>query len=298
MASIGKNSEKQYSSCLKLWWRYCLKYQLNPYSYSVDWILKFLTELFEKGSSYGTLNCTRSALALILSSELGSNEKIKRFFKGVQNLRPTAPRYDYIWDPSIVLNYLCTFFPNEELSLKDLSCKLITLLALITAHRAQTFSLIKLNNIHKKETGFEIWIKDRIKTSRVNKIKPILYIPYFHNNPSICAAQTLEAYLHKTSNLRGNQQELFLTFKRPHKPVSTQTLSRWIKMTLKSSGINIEIFSAHSCRHAATSSANNKGINIDIIRSTAGWSKGSETFAKFYNRPVVDKNVFATSILS
>ncbi|KAJ8912442.1 hypothetical protein NQ315_006109, partial [Exocentrus adspersus] len=51
----------------------------------------------------------------------------------VKNLRPNASRYDYTWDPTIVLNYLSKMVPNESLSLKELSYKLITLLALITS---------------------------------------------------------------------------------------------------------------------------------------------------------------------
>ncbi|CAB0029864.1 unnamed protein product [Trichogramma brassicae] len=45
----------------------------------------------------------------------------------------------------------------------------------------------------------------------------------------------------------------------------------------------------HSTRHAANSAAKRLGVNIDSILQTAGWSNAS-TFAKFYDRPVVNDN--------
>ena len=56
---------------------------------------------------------------------------------------------------------------------------------------------------------------------------------------------------------------------------------------MSQSGVDINVFSAYSTRHAATSTAKRKGVNIDIIRKTAGWTKDSETFARFYDRQVV-----------
>ena len=56
---------------------------------------------------------------------------------------------------------------------------------------------------------------------------------------------------------------------------------------MSQSGVDVNVFSAYSTRHAATSAAKRKGVNIDIIRKTAGWTKDSETFARFYDQQVV-----------
>lgn len=67
---------------------------------------------------------------------------------------------------------------------------------------------------------------------------------------------------------------------------------------MRKSGIDINIFSAYSIRHASTSAARRHGVNIDQIRKTAGWSKDSETFARFYNRCVIAENTqFAEAVL-
>ena len=66
--------------------------------------------------------------------------------------------------------------------------------------------------------------------------------------------------------------------------VSSQTISRWLKIVLRKSGITE--FTGHSTRHAATSKALQEGLTIDAIRNAAGWSERSKTFHFFYNRPI------------
>ena len=46
-----------------------------------------------------------------------------------------------------------------------------------------------------------------------------------------------------------------------------------------------------------TSSALLKGVDLSTIRRTAGWSKNSEIFAKFYNRPIIKENTFLSTVL-
>ncbi|KAI8422105.1 hypothetical protein MSG28_009993 [Choristoneura fumiferana] len=89
--------------------------------------------------------------------------------------------------------------------------------------------------------------------------------------------------------IRSNKDDkLLLTNKKP-RPASSQTIGRWIKQVLQESGINPNIFGAHSTRHATTSAASRAGISVEVIRKAAGWSDQSAVFANFYNRPVVDK---------
>ncbi|KAB0799885.1 hypothetical protein PPYR_07765 [Photinus pyralis] len=47
----------------------------------------------QTGASYATLNTLRSSLAFIIPTNLALDTKIKRFFRGVQMLRPSAPNY-------------------------------------------------------------------------------------------------------------------------------------------------------------------------------------------------------------
>lgn len=297
LASLSDNTYKQYDGCIKAWLNYCKNYNYDYMSTSVPVIIHFLTDIFDKGAKYGTLNCYKSALSLLLGNVI-NDDRIKRFMKGVFRLRPTKPKYNVTWDPNIVLNYLAQKWPNTDLDLETLSKKTSTLLALVTAHRVQTLSLIKINNITNHSTEITIKIPDLIKTSRPNSYQPFLRLPFYNDRPEICPARCLLEYVNKTQTLRNNNDYLFISYKRPHSRITSQTLSNWIKNTLHCSGVNTEIFGAHSTRHAATSTANKSGVSIDIIRKTAGWSNSSSVFAKFYNKDIIpEADQFARSVL-
>ncbi|CAD6208180.1 GSCOCG00010434001-RA-CDS, partial [Cotesia congregata] len=283
IASLSENSIKQYDVCLKKWFHYCQEKGIDLYEASVSEVLEFLTNLFKNSSQCGSLNSCRAALALVITEKISEDERIRRFFKGVFRLRPPLPKYDVTWDTSIVLDALAKWYPNEELSLEELTRKCVTLLALGTAHRVQTLSKINIDNIEVKLKEILIKIPDMIKTSRIGAKQPLLCLPFFKEKLEICPGTALTAYIRRIKDLRSTK-DLFISYRKPFGTVTTQTISRWIKLTLKDSGLDVTTFSAHSTRHASTSKAHKLGVNIDEIRKTAGWSGTSNTFGKFYNR--------------
>ncbi|KAL0893425.1 hypothetical protein ABMA27_015010 [Loxostege sticticalis] len=256
--------------------------------------------MFNTGVQYGSLNSYRSALSLIVNTKIGTDDRVTRLFKGFYRLRPPLPKYNVTWNPTTVLNFLENWYPHEEISLEILTKKVVTLLALVTAHRVQTLSKIKVQNIEVIE-GDKISIKiaDLIKTSRVRSLQPSLLLPFFEQNPKICPAKALLDYKNRTQSLR-NDDQLFVSFKKPFKAVCSQSISRWIKEVLHKSGVNTNIFTAHSTRHASTSTAHKCGVSLELIRKTAGWSESSGVFARFYQKTVTtdNSNCFAMSILN
>lgn len=240
MASISENTLKQYVSGLKLWWEFCASQRTDPFSVSPVGVLEFLTIQFNKGASYSSLNTYRCSLAQI-APDLSQDFRIQKFFKGVYMLRPGIPKYQNIWDPSVVLVYLREL-KNAEINLYILSQKLITLLALATGQRLQTLGSIETTNIHITEIKIEITIPKRIKTSARNRFQPLLNLPFLNSDPEICVASALLSYLEKTRPLRGSIKSLFISTTKPYKEISTQTLSRWVKNILRKSGVDTDKF--------------------------------------------------------
>ncbi len=298
IASLSDSCLRQYDSALKKWWRFCHLSKISVFSATISDVLRFLTSEFEKGASYGSINSLRSVVALILGPHVGEDDLVKRFCKGTSKLRQTQPRYDSIWDPKKVLDFISKWSPNEEIPLELLSKKIAVLLALTTGHRLQTLTAINIHNIMRKTNQIEIKIPTQLKTSGPGKLQPNLILAFFPNDPSICAPSAVETYIERTKYLRTDKYELFISWKKPHKSITTQSLSRWIKDTFQESGVNTSIFTAYRTRHAATSAAKRKGVNIDLIRKTAGWSSSSQTFARFYDRQIEeDRTTFAKTIL-
>nr|CAI5822774.1 unnamed protein product [Callosobruchus analis] len=204
------------------------------------------------------------------------------------------PKYDSTWDPGLVLKYFETSTKDDLLFL---SKKVAMLLALVTGHRIQTISLIKMINIIESTSGFQILIPDRIKSSGVNKIQPCLNIPFYPTCAKVCPASALKCYIDRTKDIRKNNSDLlFISPRKPHAPVTKQTLSRWLKDVMLLAGVDTRIFTSHSTRHASTSAALRKGLSVDNSQRTAGWTSDSSVFARFYNRPLTSTS-FAYSVL-
>ena len=176
---------------------------------------------------------------------------MKRFLKGVFELRPPTPRYDVIWDANVVLDFLSFQYPNEDIPLPFLTCKLVMLLALSTAQRAQTLQKIYVKNIVFSENLVYIPIIELIKQSKCNNRKFALHLKPYVKNRAICVVDTLKEYLKRTKILRGNQDQLLISFIKPHKAVSRDTISRWLKLVLEQAGIDVDVFKGHSTRAAS-----------------------------------------------
>ena len=105
----------------------------------------------------------------------------------------------------------------------------------------------------------------------------------------------MNAFLESTSALHGSVQLVF-SYSTPFKPVSQDIISRWAKTVMEKSRIDVNLFQANSTRAAATSKAFLKSVALEHILSVAGWSS-SDTFAKFYKKPVINTNSFSTVLL-
>nr|CAI5870238.1 unnamed protein product [Callosobruchus analis] len=159
---------------------------------------------------YGTINTHRSAISLILTGNVGSDPTVCRFLKGVSKLRPAQPKYAFTWDPHQVLTYLESLDEMLDNSLKTLSYKLVTLIALVTGQRLQTLYSIKVSDIVESSSGLQIFITDYLKTSGTGRQQPCLHLPFFKDNVKLCAASTLKRYLAYTNQLRKFETEYCL----------------------------------------------------------------------------------------
>ena len=265
--------------------------------------MEFLSLFLDSSVGFSSINTTKSAVSLILdnvdSYSIGSHPMVCRFLKGIGRIRPPRTKYDFIWNPSKVFSFLENLGSLETLSLMQLSVKCATLLALCTGHRIQTLSVIKLEEIVDADDKIIIYISERIKTSNPGRIPPSLVLQKFLPRPGICPVTTLRFYMHKTESFRpSNCKQLFISCKQPHKPVGRSTISNWIKKCLHDSGIDMNMFTAYSCRHVSTSVAYKNGNPVDEIRKRASWSNESATFARFYNRPIDCSTDFCNAVLS
>lgn len=217
--------------------------------------------------------------------------------KGVFNTRPSQPRYKEVWDVNKVLMYLKTLSPVKLISLKDLTLKLVMLIALTNATRVQTVHLLTTVNIKKCRSKFIVQFDGLLKQSRPSYDVSCIDLLSYPPDRRLCVYTVMKEYLNRTKPVRENSEhKLLISFIKPFNAVTRDTIARWIKIVLLRSGIDVKQFGAHSVRAAAVSKAQRSSVPISDIMKTAGWTSES-TFAKFYKKEVIDERRFSRAVL-
>ena len=179
--------------------------------------------------------CVSSTCQMQSNVVIGELPLVKRFMRGVFNMRPSLPRYNVIWDVSPVLNYLSSLVPNEEITILKLASKLATLIALLSAQRGQSLHLLDIRNMTLTDDKVSFRIGDLIKQSRPGKHISELTFPAYVADVGLCVVQTVKSYITRTDQQRAkcNTSRLFISTIAPHQPVSRDTISRWVMLALR-----------------------------------------------------------------
>ena len=125
-----------------------------------------------------------------------------------------------------------------------------------------------------------------LKTSRPGKHVSTLTFTAYSPDSRLCPIVCLSEYDKRTNELRKGSDQLLVSYQKPYQPVSTDTISRWLKTVLAKSGIDTSVFKGHSTRAASTSAAAVCKVPLSTILDNAG-SSNATTFGKFYKKPIV-----------
>jgi hypothetical protein len=72
-------------------------------------------------------------------------------------------------------------------------------------------------------------------------------------DPLLCPVACFKEYVLQTSVVCASSHfQLFLGVVKPHKPVVSSTIARWIKKVLEANGVDVSKYTAHSTRGTAT----------------------------------------------
>ena len=151
------------------------------------------------------------------SVHFGSHPLVTRFIKGVFETRPSVPRYKEIWDVNSVLKILATWTLGVELSLRDMSWKLTTLLALLSGQGVQTLKPLTLTSMTLTANRCVFMIDTPLKTTRPGKHLGRIEFLAYEPDRNLCVVQHLQAYIDRTSHLRGETDQLLIGYQKPHK---------------------------------------------------------------------------------
>ena len=299
LQSWREHTHSAYNSAWKKWCSWCLTKQINPFSAPIAAVLEFLTDNFDLGLQYRTVNTLRSAIstthATIDNHTVGTHPLVVRLLKGMFNTRPPVPRYNGAWDVTPVVQSLRR--SSEGLTTLQLSKKVVTLLALSNADRCSDLAALDRDYMRWTTSGVQFTVVQMTKTRTSGPPRTVFY-PMLREDPDICPVTTLRKYITVTTPCVANfetPKPVFITLRKLFRRAHPATIGHWIKDTLKAAGVGTEKFTALSTRSASTSHDSMKGVPIADILKVANWSSSS-TFERFYHRSS-DPSAFARAVL-
>jgi len=302
LASWRKKSARSYDSAFLKWASWCQERNTDPISGPVSAVINFLADLFSQGYQYNSLNSYRSAISSthdhVDGSPIGQHPLVTRMMAGAFNSRPPKARYSATWDVEIVLKYIISLGPNNNLSLKNLTLKTVMLLALTRPTRSVDLKLLDVDLCRWTPEGVSFIPSGLTKQAKAGRRVSDYFFPKFSENTLICPVDSVKEYIKITEEFRKTDvrtTQLFLSFIRPHSAVSSSSIARWLKTLLAESGIDVSLFKAHSTRSASASAAAAAGVTTKEILDAADW-KTESVFQKFYYKPVHD-STFGQAVL-
>lgn len=105
ISSISTQTLKQYDSVYRKWWSFCIHRYNSLYNYVLGDVITFLNEIFQTSGPYSLVNTHKSALTLVLPIHKADEDLIRRFLKGLHNIKPPEPDIQIL---GTLIQSLCT----------------------------------------------------------------------------------------------------------------------------------------------------------------------------------------------
>ena len=280
--SWRQSTLNQYVVYAKLWFQFAMQ-GLQPTARN---IVEFLTHMHNKGYNHDQICAARSAVGVISADDnIGKHPDIKRLMKGIFEKTPVFPRYTCVWDVRILFDFFRQLPHQNELTLDVLSKKLATMMGILAGgQRAQTIHSIDVLDIVATEEKCVIPVYSVIKqTKKGRHMRPMEFKTY-PVEEKLCLVKNLQAYLVKTSTIR-KSSKLFISYQKPHHPVTRDTITRWVNNIMRQAGIDTAKYVTHSCRSAASSYALGRNVPMKKILEACGWAS-EKTFRNHYSKEI------------
>ena len=216
MSSWRPTTAKQYDVYIKKWLQFSSSRNIYPLSpVIVEVLLGFMTECFELGLSYSALNSIRAALSTyIVIDKMPPGRILLYAVSWREHLT-----LDWIYPGTTSVGTLQLYWSTysrcrllKKLTLNVLTCKVVTLTALLTALRNQSLHLMDVRNTVCSKDGFIFWFGDKMLQSQPGFHLKELIVKAYAPDRRLCLCTALLEYLSRTSGIR-QSNSLFVTVK-------------------------------------------------------------------------------------
>ena len=124
--------------------------------------------------------------------------------------------------------------------------KLVTLFVLTCPERISALASLDLRHCNVLPEGVSFTLAVFRKTGSADTPAEV-FLACFDQDKKLCPVERFRQYLKLSRNVRpiipfSLPDKVYISFRRPHKPVTSTTLGRWLRTFMSAAGIDSQIF--------------------------------------------------------
>jgi hypothetical protein len=267
-------------------------------SFSQVEIINFLAEKF--AMSLSEFKAARTAISTTLRIHMGEDIMIgilfKRQSRGATNLKPRQPKYDEMWDLSVLLDFLMVTFPIWPKRVNiSARCRANVLVRMSVAGRNNDVAYIYYPSLVWTETtvsfSFYNWKTKHTEGTRLSRRMTIRKLP--ENKIQICAYTALKTYMdiHAKDYERLKPDDIWLHFG-GGATMSVGGLAKDCKDLMKAAGISL-IYGAGTIQLVTITYWVEQGIPYEFVMTRTG-HRSAPLVRKYYDKSRVAHDIMAS----
>ena len=137
MARWRKGTFSNYSLYVSKWFKFLSCNKISPVEPPIQVAVAFLTSLARQIKSFNKICVARSALSSVINHQenvsFGNVPIVHRYMKRIFGSNPTLPKFQFIWNVSLIFNSFRNIQEIQALDIQNLTQKLAVLMKLISA---------------------------------------------------------------------------------------------------------------------------------------------------------------------
>ena len=160
-------------------------------------------------------------------TEFGKHPIIARMLKGIFRNHPAWPRYMVTYNPDLVLNFRKALSLWDNITLKWLTFKTVTILAILSGHICQSINSLTLAHINININKVIFYIPKIIKNTKRSFLPHPVKLKAYNKEESICPVRTVVESINATKKKK-QIRKIIISYHK-HNIVTKQTVSRYVK---------------------------------------------------------------------
>jgi hypothetical protein len=258
-------------------------------------IVNFLAEKHQDSGAAFEQARTAIATTLNLQTDYDVTKSIdfRRQAKGGSNLKPKEPKYDDMWNLSLLFDFLeKPLWPNKPTIAAR--CKANMLIRASVAGRNNDVTYIHRSSMIWTDTAvsfrFYNWKTKHLEGIRLSRLMTTRKLPAAKSH--VCAYSALKIYmdLHESDYARINPEGIWLNY-RGTAMIAPPTLAMDTRKAMLEANIP-NLYGAATIRHATITFWREQGIPMDVVMDRTG-HRSSSLVRKFYDKSKISHDIMA-----